>query len=113
MEPEPEEADTLRKRMKRVQQRMPRARESLEIGHGRSEAPGPCNDREIAVLDLQRDGPAGNFGAFDAVPGITGDPLQLYCQPLGIAEVLVERPLGADRLVRPVGLHLAFVNAAT
>ena len=68
--------------------------------------------REIAEFDLQRHGPAGDFGALDAIPGIAGDALELGREPLGIAQILVEGPLGADRLVRPVGLHLALVDPA-
>ena len=53
-----------------------------------------------------------DLGALDPVPGIAGDPLELGREPVGIAQILVEGALGADRFVRPVGLDLALVDAA-
>src|SRR5207253_4140889 len=44
---------------------------------------------------------------------VAGDAFELARQPVGIAQVLVERPLGADRFVGPVGPDFALVDAAT
>ena len=67
---------------------------------------------EIAIFDLESHGAARDFGAFDPVPGVTRDPLELGGEPAGVAQILIEGALGADRFVGPVGLDLALVDTA-
>src|SRR6476469_8913665 len=85
--------------------------EGFEVRNRRREALRPGNDREISELDLQRHGPPDHFGAPDPVPGVAGNPLELCSEALGVAQILVERALGADGFVRPVRLNLALVDS--
>src|SRR3954469_1899036 len=112
MKPEAEQPNALRQRMKSAKQRLPSGNECRKIGYWRSEALRPGDDSEVAELDLQCHGAPGDLGAFHAVPGITGDPIELGGETVGIAQILVERPLGADRFVRPVWADLALVDPA-
>src|SRR3954454_5884400 len=112
MKPEAEQPNALRQRMKGAKQRLPSGNECRKIRYWRSEALRPGDDGEVAELDLQCHGAPGDLGAFHAVPGITGDPIELGGEMIRIAQVLVEGPLRADRLVRPVGPHLALVDPA-
>src|SRR4051812_43726136 len=112
METEAEQTDAARQRMERRQQCLTRLREYGFVGYRRSEAPGAGDQGEVAEFDLQGHGPSGNLGALDPVPGIAGNALELRCELIAVAQILVERPLRADRLVRPVRLPLALVNAA-
>src|SRR4051812_49265199 len=112
MEAQAEQPNALGKRVERGEQRLSGGGECRKIRHRRGEALRPGDDREVAELDLERDRAAGDFRALNAVPGITGDPLELGREPLGIVEILVERALGANRFVGPVWLDLALVDAA-
>src|SRR4051794_7984480 len=112
MEAQTKQPDALRKWMERSKQSLPSSNECGEVGYSRGEAFRPGDIREVAELDLERDRAAGHFGPCDPVPGKTGDALELGGEAVGIAQILVERALGADRLVGPVGLDLALVDAA-
>src|SRR5690349_12528671 len=107
MKAETEQPDALWQRMKRGQQRLAGGGERVEVGHWRGEAFRPGDDREVAVLDLERDGAPGDLRAPDPVPRIAGDSRELGGETGGVGQIFVEGALGADRLVRPVGFDLA------
>src|SRR3954470_18932805 len=112
MKPEAEQPNALGKRVKRGQQRLPGSHESLLVGNVCREALRPGDDGEIAVFYLERDRPSRHLGTPHTVPGVAGDALELGRQPVGVAQILIEGALGADRLVGTVGPDLALVDPA-
>ena len=94
------------------EQRLAGGGERRQVRHRRGKALRAGDQLEIGKLDLERHRPARNLGPLDPRPGVAGDPLELGGQRVGIAQILVEGALGADRFVRPVGLDLALVDAA-
>src|SRR3954452_18451454 len=112
MEPQTEQPDAFRERVKSPEQRLSRGSKLGQVRDRRSETLRARDDREIAELHLESHRAADDLGALDALPSIAGDPLELGREALWIAQVLVKGSLRAHRLVRPVGLDLAFVDPA-
>src|SRR4051794_24147202 len=112
MKTDSEQPNALGKRIKGGEQRLPCSNECREIRNRSGEALRAGDQGEVAELDLERNGAAGNLGALDAIPGVASDPLELRSQPFGVAQIFIERALGADGFVGPVGLDLALIDAA-
>ena len=64
------------------------------------------------MLDLERHGAAEMLCAGHPFRNLLGDRREALEHGVGIGEVVIEGALGADRLERPVGLHLALVQPA-
>ena len=108
---EAEQADSARHGMKGGKQRLAGRFERRPVDRP-GEAARPGDQGEVGELDLEGHRPAGDLGALDPLPGIAGDALQLRRKVGRGGQVAVERPLGADRLVRTVRGDLALVDAA-
>ena len=69
-------------------------------------------EREVVVLDLERDGAAEQIGLGHALRDPLGDRPERVEHRVGCREVGREGLLGADRLVGPIGADRALVLAA-
>src|SRR5688500_20334367 len=112
MKTEAEQADSLGQRMECREQRLSGGCKRRKVGDWRAKAFRTGDQLEIRELDLEGHRPPRNLGPLDSRPGVAGNPLQLRGQGVGIAQIVVEGALGADRFVRPVGADLAVVDAA-
>src|SRR5436309_1702697 len=112
METQSEQPDALRQRMKRFEQSLPGRNKCWQVRYSVRKAFRAGDQGEIAELHLESDGPAADFRTRHPVPCVAGDSLELAREAIAVAQILVERPFGADRFVRPVGLDLALVDAA-
>src|ERR687893_1130781 len=99
MKAKTQEADAFGDRLKRGEERLACRGEGRQVRDRLREALRAGDQGEVAELDLEGHGASGNVGALDPRPCITSDPLELGREPLGIPQILVESPFGADRFV--------------
>ena len=80
----------------------PMARNSSRSATARSRLRARVTIRKSRILDLERDGPAGDPLLADPPPDGLADPVELGGERRLVGQILEERVLGADRFPGPV-----------